>query len=350
MILTNFFDDLPQLTKEQISDYQDSFEWWYFDVEDTNGNSLVIILKRKDSFTHKINPSVYVEYKINGEKGNLVMIYPKEEFKVVDSQNNDGKSIYFGENYIKIFKTIDDTIKHYQVYIDFHKFKINMNFTPRHKGFKPSKNGVYFTHKKKSDLIKCVNFAAPRIIGEGKIEFFGDILEISGEGYHDHPWGTSNLLQTNSMWHWGRFFNESISIMYAEVHPHKDFSGELKFFYFSHIDDAIPVIENVYDIDGEEWKKEQGANLKFPHNLTITCPKLGIELKTEYIELLLNIKIYNRSRVNFELIEKTTNKKNGGIGWTEYWNVPSWMRGLLIKMNRSEQANHVKNTLKIIND
>jgi hypothetical protein len=350
MILTNFFDDLPQLTDDQINSYPNSFEWWYFDIEDKNDNSLVIILKRKDTFTHEINPSISVDYKLNGKKNTLVMIYPKTEFKTEDSKDDSATTIHFGDNYIKIFKNTDNTVKYYDVYIDFHKLKIEIKFSPQHQGFKLSKNGMYFSHKKKSDLIKCVNFAAPRTKGEGKIEFFGKVIEISGEGYHDHPWGTSNILQTNATWHWGRLFNDNVTVMYADVLPHKDYTGKLKFFYFSLIDDFIPKVEEDYEIDGTEWKKEPGANLKFPHALTITCPNLGIEIKTEYIDLLLNIKIYNRSQVMFKLVDKTNKMESKGTGWTEYWDVPTWMKGLLIKLNRSEQAKRVKNTLKLIKE
>ena len=346
MILTNFFDDLPQLTDDQVNSYPDSFEWWYFDMEDKIGNSIVVLLKRKDTFTHKINPSVYVEYTINGKKDLLVITYPKDEFRV--TINKENAIIYFGDNFIDIRKNSDHTINHYKIFINFHILRINAKIIPIHQGFKPSENGVYFTNKKKPDLIKCVNFAAPRIKCEGVIDFFQEEIKLIGDGYHDHPWGTSNLLQTNSKWYWGRLFNEKVSLMYADVTPHNDYEGNLKFLYYSLTDQFIPKIEKDYQIENEDWKKEPGSNLKFPHSIRLQCPKLELDFTTKYLNTLLNIKIYNRSKVNFELRDNLHNFVSEGTGWIEYWNVPTWMRGLLIKMNRNEQAKHVKKTLNII--
>ena len=138
--------------------------------------------------------------------------------------------------------------------------------------------------------------------------------------------------------------------MYANVDSHNDYIGKLKFFYYSTVNKFIPEIEENFQINASNWKKEPGSSLKFPHILSLSCPKLELELKTEFIDSLLNIKIYNRSKVKFELLNIRNNKLSKGIGWTEYWDVPSWMKGLLIKMNRSEQAKHVKNTQKMINN
>ncbi len=349
MILTNFSDDLPQLSNDQITNYKNSFEWWYFDIECDNNISLVIILKRKDIFTHEINPSVYVEYIVKDKKDTLVEIYPKDEYNLKYNKQTNGAVISIGNSYLKVIKDKENIISSYELHVDLKILRVNIKFKPLHQGFKVSKNGVYFTHKKQEDLINCVNFAAPRMEGKGNLTLFQESYDINGEGYHDHPWGTSHLLQTNKNWHWARLYNEHASIMYADVKPHGDYKGNFKFLYFSYYDEFLPKVEENYTIVPKEFKREQGSRMKFPHELTIICPNLNLEINTKFLRTNLNIVIYNRSSVSFELNESKKKFKTKGNGWTEYWNVPSWLRGLLIKKNRSEQSKHVKKTQELIN-
>ena len=213
-----------------------------------------------------------------------------------------------------------------------------------------SENGAYFIHKKDPDLMTCVNFASPRIGGKGNLMLFGKNYNFLGIGYHDHPWGTTNLLKTNKSWHWARLFNDFASILYADVKPHSDYEGNLKFFYYSYFDEYTPMIEKNYEIESKNWKRDSVYSLKFPHDLTITVPNLKLEINTRFNSILMNLKIYIRSQVNYKLNDEIKNSKCEGIGWTEYWNVPSWMRRLLLKMFKSEQAKNVKKTKALMDE
>ncbi|MCP4764226.1 MAG: hypothetical protein GY870_20805 [archaeon] len=345
MILSTFADDIPQMDEEELRENKKAFEWWYFDIEDIEKEvSLVVQFKRKSPLYHKTDPLIYVEYKVPGKEDKLFLNYPISDYSFIKTDSD--ATLNINKHSFKLVKDAKDMIKSIEIHINFDKLKIDLNFIPLHQGFKPKESGNYFIHKKNPKIGTGVTFAAPRMSGKGTFELSGKKYEIKGDGYHDHPYGTTTLLNTNAQWYWGRLYNEDITIMYADVTPHKDFEGDFSFIYHSKIDEYIPKIDTDYNIIANDWyKNKNGGKSKYPHQIDIEVPSSSIEIKTKFIHSMEEIMFYNRSKVNFKV-----NQRTEGTGWIEYVtvNAPRKIAAKIVQFQHSNIIKRSKATLGIL--
>ena len=331
---TTIDDELPQLTEGEMNAAKDSFEWWYFDVKSPKGSSLVLIFKRKDPVIDPTRPSIHIEYESEGVKFNRVKAMALEEGECEFTSSSVECTIRIGANTIIIKKDDNNNPSQYQLHVDIGDFVADFSFQSVHYGFKQGPNGCYFVHKLNPEINTHAAFTAPRIHGTGSVTLNGITEEIEGDGYHDHPWGTAQLLLTNGEWHWGRLYTDQVSILFADVKPSKVFYGGLKVFMFGTPDDPVPRVSSEFEIEATNWKKNSAFGLKFPHGLVVSIPTIG-RLAMSYQKPLLVNPVYIRSEVNFTLtnVEGEVPEAAGG-GWLEYFKIPYTLRGLLTRLNR----------------
>lgn len=347
MQLTNFYDDFPQMNDQELYSMKDGFEWYYFDIEDeNNGISLVVIFKKKNSMIHKENPAIYIEFKKGNRREKYIKIYNKDQFSFSNTEKE--AILKIAQNELIITKAEDNSIEKYLINVDLGKFKVSLNYTPLHAGYKSSENGIYFQNIHNKKLYTAVNFAAPRINGIGTLNLFGELFNLEGDGYHDHPWGTSTLLHTNAEWHWGRICNDNYTIMYADVKPHKDYVGSQRYIYFGEVGNKIPEILTDFEIIPSNWSKEN-SKMKFPRKITLISNKLGLETNMQFLELFNDEPIYNRSIVNYKISKIHNNSVNiNGHSWTEYFVVSKLFRNLIYMINKFKLKKVIKYTNSIL--
>lgn len=202
---------------------------------------------------------------------------------------------------------------------------MNLECTPMHQGFKLYKNRGYFIKKANNDLYVCVVFPAPRIKVNGKLIIDQLQMELEGEGYHDHTWGSTSLVYTHKEWHWGRVFTDEFTVFFTKVFPSDDYHGKLHILYFAKTGTTEPTLEDDIEITPENWKREfmweVPFTMKFPQGLSIKSLKNNLSLKTKYIETLIMLKVYIRMKVNASVIENSNHLS--GAGWVEYLKIPS---------------------------
>ncbi|MBT3879853.1 MAG: hypothetical protein HON76_07235 [Candidatus Scalindua sp.] len=337
--LCKFDDDLPHLTEAEIREKKHSFEWYYFDVDTGNKKEeLTVRYIIKDTSIHNRNPGIeFILKKNNKEIVTRIKNYSRGEYKEpVEMDNKEGVIIEIGPNLLKIYRDQDDNIKKYTLILKFDEIEMNLDCTPMHQGFKLSENRSYI-NKESDDIYSSAVFPAPRMTGSGEIILDKDNqIKIEGEGYHDHPWGTTCLMYSHKEWHWGRIYTDEFTVFFTNVIPSYGFSGRLKFLYFAKVGSTIPKLTNDLSITTSNWKREKNIIFKFPRDLLVTCLLHGesglkrkLSLKTSFMNTIMFLQIYIRYKVFAELKEEN-NDKLTGYGWVEYFKVPYLLRDILM--------------------
>ncbi len=333
--LATFDDDLPQMATLDLEHGPDAFEWWYFDLKDPQGASVVILFERKDPINHPTHPSLRIEYEKEGKKFQRVQVYPVEDFKYSCQRSADlACQITLGPNLLRIKGGPGNVITGYDLHVQVPGFEADISCTSAHQGFKPGHNGCYFINKLDPGSNSHVVFASPRIQGRGTIVVNDSREDIAGEGYHDHPWGSAHLLMTHGTWHWGRLFTDHVSIMFAQVHPSAAFYGSLKFCYIGTMGQSKPQINGSFNIVPSSWSRRKVLGLKFPHKLLIENSDPQFAIDTRFAECLLDVPVYVRSQVKFSYSLKNPNDQGDGVGWVEYFHCPRLLQNFFIRMNR----------------
>ncbi len=336
------------MTEEIIDAEKHGFEWWYFDVEDEkNSVSLTLIFKRKNTLIHARNPLIYIEYKHHKAAETWIKDFPISDYSF--SHSNGIAEVKIGNNVLRIRKDSNGRVDSYDMSIVLGKIKANLHFTPLHIGFKPTKEGKYFFKKGHPEIYTAVNFAAPRMTCSGTFTLPDKEFQIMGEGYHDHPWGTATLMETNHEWHWSRLYNDKYTIMLADVTPQADFDGQQKYIYFARVGNKTPTIVEHFVIEASDWRIST-KHFNFPHALHISCSELSLDVKTTYKEGFMDLPVYNRSQVNVHVEKTDENVTAEGIGWTEYCKVPRTQRGIMQFVNKRDMKGKMDRTAKFLSN
>ncbi len=322
--LCEFDDDLPHLTEAELRKKQDSFEWYYFDI-DTGKTQITVRYIIKDTSIHETKPAITFELRQeHKEVTKRIKNYSPDEYKKpVVIGNDEGVMIEIGTNKLKIYRDNENNIKKYLLTIKFDEIDLKLECTPVHRGFKVSGNRSYVNQKSNDDIYSCAAFPAPRMKGKGRLKLGNDYkIKISGEGYHDHPWGTTSLMYSHKEWHWGRIFTKEFTVFFTKVFPSDGYYGKLDVLYFAKTDTTIPTLEDDIEITPENWKTDMSGfpfMLKYPQKLSII--KENLSLTTTFEEILIIIKVYIRTKVKATIIENSNDLS--GTGWVEYLKIPS---------------------------
>jgi len=326
--LCTFADDLPHLTEAELREKQDSFEWYYFDL-DTGVVQIAIRYIIKDTSIHETKPAVTFELRQkHKEVTKRIKNYSQDEYrKPVEMDNNEGVIIEIGPNKLEIYKDHEKNIKKYKLILKIDEIDLTLECTPVHRGFRVSGNRSYVNQKSNDDIYSCAAFPAPRMKGKGTLKLGSDYeRKISGEGYHDHPWGTTSLMYSHKEWHWGRIFTNDFTVFFTKVIAPDDYDGKLDVLYFAKKDTKEPTLEEDLEITPDDWKTklmlDMPPSIRFPKKLSIISSKGNLSLTTKWLETLIIIKVYIRTKVEATIIENN-NPLPPGTGWLEYLKIPS---------------------------
>ncbi|MEO7085397.1 MAG: lipocalin-like domain-containing protein, partial [Gemmatimonadaceae bacterium] len=205
--------DAPQLTEAELS-RNSAVEWWYFDLSTTDGVELVVIFGRKNPMWSAEKASVYIEYKDQSTSFHRVHNYERSQFSWTSGHGVNELKI--GPNSVKIVGD-DESSMHYEILIDEPGIQGTLTMKPDHRGFLPTFDGCYFRGKNDASLKSCVSFSAPLMTVSGTLGLTGNPREVTGVGYHDHPWATEQFFWTHNVWHWGRATSAESNVMFATV-------------------------------------------------------------------------------------------------------------------------------------
>ena len=202
---------------------------------------------------------------------------------------------------------------------------MELECTPMHHRFKLHNNRSYCIEKNNNNIYVRVVFPTPRMKINGKLIIDQSQIELNGEGYHDHLWGTTSLIYSIKKWHWGRIYTDKFTALFAEVFPSNNFSGKLKFLYYAKVGSMTPDLARELTITPYKWKRKFMWGFPFvfnsPRELSIKCSKMNLSFSTRFKEIIKLIKIYIRFKVVADF--RDNEEKFTESGWVEYFKIPS---------------------------
>jgi hypothetical protein len=329
-------DDYPVLSFDQLKKFKDSFEWYYFDFDFKDGCSVVFLLTLQDNFVEENTPHLHIEYIEKEFEYKKKKLCSKEQFHFHIDEQQGIASIILDTGQFKIKRGKDNAIEYIDLKVEVGEVKIDFHIIPLHRGMKPTADGIYIRHEHNSELWTACSLIAPRVLAKGHITFKGKTKEVLGEGYHDHPWGTDNLVHTMGNWHWGRLFIKSATILFLWVLPAKNYKGDMIFCYYAPIQgetQTIPVVDYQYKLVAAKWKRQSLMNVSFPHTVLVESQELNIQIHLDFVKAILDLPGYNRSLFNIE-VQPLKSSENGvsleekGTGWKEWAKFPFILRSL----------------------
>lgn len=314
--------DHPQLTEAEINNHKKSaFEWWYFDFSTPDGIEGVIIYSRRNPVFASGKTSIL--FQLNSTQKNVLRI---QNFSSpdVDCLCTDTQMLIKldGENSLEMISDSDSVKWHLKFLVD--GVKGELVVTPQNRGFLPGDGGRYVEDQKKNRF-SAVSFSAPSTEVVGSLLIDSNNVEVNGVGYHDHPWGTVQLLSTHHQWNWVRARFKESAVMFARVNLQNGYSGGLNFLYLWSKSEFNPKIVQDLSIEEHEWKRAHFYGIKFPHQLTVTSSIVDYNLNTK--NSLLDSPIYNRSSINLATVKQPV---ENGTGWVEYVYVSQYLTWLVI--------------------
>ncbi len=315
--------DAPQLKDEELA-RPHAFEWWYFDLSTEGGVELVIIFGRRNPIWSSPRATMYVEYKDPQRKFDRIRNIDRKQFTWRD--DGDACELRIGENSFRISGREPEELR-YDLSLALPWLSGSLVMKPLHQGFLPTPDGVYFRHQTDAARYSSVSFSAPLMSVQGTLTVDGKRLDVSGTGYHDHPWGTELFFWTHAEWHWARAATADEDVMFATVSPQTGYTGALKFLFAGERGVFEPSIAADLAVTPSAWSKDKLMGINHPHHLEVAA--MGRSWSSDAQRSLLDTPYYNRSAV-------TWRRAGGapGAGWTEYWRMRASRASLVFWMAR----------------
>jgi hypothetical protein len=309
----------PQLTDAEMADRR-AFEWWYFDLEADDGTKLVVIFSRKNRMYVADGASMHVEFYDGAHQVRRVHNFPAASFTWRDT--GDGAELTVGDNSFSVAGSDPEAMR-YRIRLSLPWIRTDLVATPLHRGFLPSADGSYFFARDNPSRRSCVSFSAPQVTIEGDIHTEQGTRFVSGRGYHDHPWGTEEILRTHQEWYWGRLTSPALNVTFSRVVPAPEYEGRLEFHYLGLPDAFEPRLDDDLGVQVGAWSKGAWNRTRFP--LRVEGGGGGTRWDARHRSSLLHLPIINRSVVDWTSADAGAE----GSGWIEYYRVPARARTMV---------------------
>lgn len=178
-----------------------SFEWWYFDAVMDDGSSVSLNLSTKMVGESNVPAVTINATSSDGEKYKDVINYTSEDGCFSKEQCD----VKIGPHYFK------GNLKEYEIKVDpVNGIGCDLKLKSRCRSWRPETGHVVF-----DDAGKYFTwlFVVPQGDVSGTLTIEGETYEVKGEGYHDHQWGTINLLADMNSWIWGRQIFDDYTVL-----------------------------------------------------------------------------------------------------------------------------------------
>lgn len=193
--------------QRRTDDSKGTWEWWYFDGIMNDGSKIVIqfFTKTNEAVSGSIGaPNLAI--KITTPDGVKYEEHP--HFSLDETTYGKGKcDVHFGKN-----KFVGD-FKDYEIHVEpVNGLGADLKIHSVSQPYRPGT--AYFEIGDKYYTWLC---AMPKGEVTGTITVNGEEIDVCGTGYHDHQWGTMNLLQIWNHWLWSRQSFNDYSILVFDM-------------------------------------------------------------------------------------------------------------------------------------
>ena len=192
---------LPQ-TGNQAGDY----EWWYMDAHLDDGSMLVLSYMSNYGENDVIVPSININYVSKDRLIDENIFKPEVSFSAATESCDVkiGKSFFKGEGLDK-----------YHIYLD-EEYLPGFSADVTIERLTPSNRpGTGFWQAGEAYFAWFNAVPYGKITGTVTID--GEVIEISGSGYHDHNWGNVPMNELLGNWYWGRAEVDGYAVVAASV-------------------------------------------------------------------------------------------------------------------------------------
>lgn len=230
---------------------RNSYEWWYFDAEYSNGCKFVVIFYTKDRFDVNGSGKPTATLDITLPNGQTICRTISDTNKIIDA-SKEKCHVKIGDSFIKY----EDESYHIHFKDELVQYDCVMkSILPM---YRPKTGYTFFGEDEKLYFAWLVAQPSAKVLGHVKV---GELnLELEGNGYHDHNWGNVGMDKIINHWYWCR----------AKVGPYtiitNDIIAEQKYDYLRSATMFIAKNDKVLVEDEEKTKIERHGTKE--HNLT----------------------------------------------------------------------------------
>jgi predicted secreted hydrolase len=250
----------------------DYSEWWYLDCRFDNGYSCVLTWHWLNQFIKPHIPTIQIfTYTPEGKRYvGMEAIDPKACFA-----SEDICDVKMGSSYLK------QEGKLYKMAMHSKGIGCELTFEGTVPGWKFG-DGL-MVGADKSDIVAGWVIACPRAKVYGKLFIKDQVIEVKGNGYHDHNWGNKDLYDIFKGWYWGRLNDPKYTIIYSNT---QILDGSWMPSLYIADDKSTLLATHQYDFAVEKEDAEPKTGDKYP--------KI-ISLKYDSNDLKLNCRLDTKS-------------------------------------------------------
>lgn len=184
-------------------DTENYFEWWYLDTQFDNGYTCALTYSLRNRVGSVHIPLVIIDiYRPDGTKARGIEMRDESEC----SASIEKCDVIMGNDFLRQEGDM------YLLSMHASDLGAELTFKRTVPPWKWSESG--FIVDNDSGQQGWVN-AIPRGDVQGIIWIDGKQIEVSGEGYHDHNWGDTDMFNCFSGWGWGRMYDEEYTYVYG---------------------------------------------------------------------------------------------------------------------------------------
>jgi len=271
-----------------VLDSPEWWEWWYFDADFDNGYNMIGTF-HFGSPRAPANPDVrFIEIALYDPAGNKKLVrkrYPKEQCTAAE----DHLDVSMGPN------TYKGNLK-----------KTHLHFEADGQGCDITYEALVEPYLPEENLTEPVGWLNPhaRAKVSGTLTWDGKTMEVKGEGYHDHNWGSIVLGSkgTPEDTLWTRIFvNDWVVNIYGGLNLRRDGHGPQGKALIYHKDKLVVVTKKVGGIASDPVIKE--GSITYPGTFKMVCNDPGVlegevTFKTkqvlEFMDLLARFKPFQK--------------------------------------------------------
>ncbi|PKN65796.1 MAG: hypothetical protein CVU54_18530 [Deltaproteobacteria bacterium HGW-Deltaproteobacteria-12] len=251
------------------SDYS---EWWYLDGRFDNGYSCVLTWHWLNQFIKPHIPTIQI------------FIYTPEGKRYVGMEAIDPKNCHaseticdvkMGSSYLKQEGTI------YKMAMHSKGIGCELTFEGTVPGWKHG-DGLMVPAGTNNTIAGWI-IACPRAKVSGKLFIKDKVIEVQGNGYHDHNWGNTDLYDLFKGWYWGRLNDPKYTIIYSNTQL-LDESWLPSLYIADDKSTLLATYQYSFTVEKEDTEPQTGD----------TYPKI-ISLKYDGNDLQLNCRLETKS-------------------------------------------------------
>ena len=243
------------------------YEWWYLDARFDNGYTCALTFFWRQRVEQYHIPLVMIDvYQPDGTQ--VSGAEPREQSECKASREKC--DVVMGKDFLR--QEGDD----YKLSMRTKEASAELTFHRKVPPWKWSKDGLIVDDA--TGKQGWVN-AIPRGDVEGKLWIGDEVVNVSGQGYHDHNWGNADLPASRAGWGWGRMYDEKFTYVYGWLMPKG--GGDARPTLYLAMDDQVIFASNKLKCTLSDYKVDPKAGDSIPNHIVFEGKEGDVEVSCQ---------------------------------------------------------------------